>query len=173
MTVFSFVDASVRPGDSLSVFALDDDYSLGILSSGIHRMWFEVRCSTLETRLRYTPTTVWDTFPWPQTPTDADVSAVSAAAKQILELRQHYLEQRITLKKQYDALRLPGKSALRDAHEALDRAVFDTYKFDPEEDTLTQLLALNHTVAEVREVERRGPGAAGLSGARLTEYRLR
>ena len=36
-TVFTFVDALVRPGDSLTAFALDDNYFFGILSSSLHR----------------------------------------------------------------------------------------------------------------------------------------
>ncbi len=36
-TVFEFVEPTVRPGDSLSVFALEDNYSFGILSSSVHR----------------------------------------------------------------------------------------------------------------------------------------
>ena len=56
-SVFAYVDKAVRPGDSLTAFAFDDDYSFGILSSAVHRAWLEARCSTLKGDLRYTPTT--------------------------------------------------------------------------------------------------------------------
>jgi hypothetical protein len=39
-------------------------------------------------------------------------------------------------------VRQPGRSRLRDLHEALDRAVLDVYGFDPGEDLLAQILAL-------------------------------
>jgi hypothetical protein len=169
-TVFTFVDSAVRPGDSLSVFALDDDYSFGILSSTAHRAWFEARCSTLETRLRYTPTTVWDSFPWPQSPREGSVAEVAALVADLLKIRSEYLEQGVSLKKQYDALRQPGRSALRDVHEALDKAVLDAYDFAAGSDVVTQLLALNQAVAADPEVAR-GPGS-DLPSARASTYRL-
>jgi hypothetical protein len=63
MSVYVFIDPVIRPDDSMATFALDDDYSFGVLSSSLHRAWFDERCSRLETRPRYTPTTVWDSFP--------------------------------------------------------------------------------------------------------------
>lgn len=159
LTVFAFVDVTVRPGDSLSVFSLDDDYSFGILSSGVHRKWFQERCSTLETRLRYTPTTVWDHFPWPQSPTAEAVDAVAQAGSDILDLRAYYSGQGISLRRMYDAMRVPGRSDLRDRHAVLDAAALAAYDFSGEEDLLTQLLALNHTVASLPPDEQQGPGS--------------
>jgi hypothetical protein len=172
LTVFAFVDTRIRPGDSLSVFALDDNYSFGVLSSAIHRRWFQERCSTLETRLRYTPTTVWDSFPWPQSPSESQVTAVVEATRALLDLRAYYTSKDITLRRMYDALRMEGKNELRDRHRVLDGAVRAAYGFKPEEDLLTQLLALNHTIAVMPPEEQRGPGAEGLSGARVTDYRI-
>ncbi|WP_421936750.1 type IIL restriction-modification enzyme MmeI [Phenylobacterium sp.] len=60
--IFAFVDATVRPNDMVQVFAFDDDYSFGVLQSGIHWEWFTNRCSTLTERFRYTSNTVWDSF---------------------------------------------------------------------------------------------------------------
>jgi type II restriction/modification system DNA methylase subunit YeeA len=64
--VFEFVSDEIRPNDSLSVFAFADDYSFGILQSGIHWLWFTTKCSTLKGDFRYTSDTVFDTFAWPQ-----------------------------------------------------------------------------------------------------------
>jgi hypothetical protein len=169
LTVFAFVDATIRPGDSLSVFSLDDDYSFGVLSSAVHRKWFQERCSTLETRLRYTPTTVWDHFPWPQTPGDQAVEAVAQAAKEILDLRAYYVGKGISLKRMYNAMRVPGKSDLRDRHASLDDAVLAAYGFSASEDLLTQLLALNHTVAALPREEQRGPGSVT---RKVSTYRI-
>jgi hypothetical protein len=44
----------------------------------------------LETRPRYTPTTCFETFPMPH-PTPAQESAIAAAAKELNELREHWL----------------------------------------------------------------------------------
>ena len=86
-TVFTFVDTSVRPGDSLTVFALDDNYSFGILSSGLHRLWLEARCSRLKADLRYTSTTVFDSFPWPQASTITQVNIIEKIVGELLQVR--------------------------------------------------------------------------------------
>lgn len=158
-TVFAFVDTSVRPGDSLTVFALDDPYSLGILSSGLHRQWFEARCSRLETRLRYTSTTVFDSFPWPQAPSPTQVETVSGIVGELLELRAQNLAAGMSLAAQYDSLRQPGKSRLRTLHGALDAAVLAAYGFSSDDDVLAQLLALNLDIAAEPQ-HARGPGPA-------------
>lgn len=38
----------------------------GILQSGLHWLWFTTKCSELKSDFRYTPESVFDTFPWPQ-----------------------------------------------------------------------------------------------------------
>lgn len=168
--VFSFIDPSVRPGDSLSVFSLADDYSFGILSSSIHRDWFDVRCSTLKSDRRYTPTTVWDSFPWPQAPNSSDVGRVAAIAGKILDVRQQYLDRSVSLAKQYDTLRVPGKSALRELHQDLDAAVRAAYGFD-QGDIVTQLYALNQDVSNEPSTAR-APGPHELPGAHVTQHRI-
>jgi hypothetical protein len=66
--------------DALSCFAFSDDYSFGILQSGIHWSWFIATCSKLKGDFRYTPESVFDTFPWPQKPKHEDIKAVAEAA---------------------------------------------------------------------------------------------
>jgi hypothetical protein len=44
---YVFVASDIRPADALQVFAVDDDYSFGILHSTYHRMYFEERCSKM------------------------------------------------------------------------------------------------------------------------------
>jgi len=81
--VFEFASSNVRPNDSMTVFAFADDYSFGILQSGIHWAWFTAKCSTLTERFRYTSDTVFDTFPWPQFGSAArrDISVASKSKK--------------------------------------------------------------------------------------------
>ena len=52
------------------------------------------------------------------------------------------------LRDQYRTLELPGVNPLKDAHTALDTAVLAAYGFDPRQDLLAQLLALNLEVAD-------------------------
>jgi hypothetical protein len=173
-TIFSFVDSTIQPADGLSVFALDDDYSFGVLSSAAHRAWLEARCSRLETRLRYTSTTVWDSFPWPQTPSSRSVQQIVALANEIINVRSQHLAAGISLKRQYDVLRQPGASQLREVHAELDKAVLAAYEFhadSQENDVVAQLLALNQAVASDSEAAR-GPGGSGLPGVRISQYRI-
>lgn len=170
-SIYQFVDSSIRPDASLQVFAFDDDYSFGVLSSSLHRTWFDERCSRLETRPRYTPTTVWDTFPWPANPGTEQVARVASIVSDLLSLREEYVARGSTLGEQYDSLRLPGRSALRDLHDQLDEAVLDAYGFSRGDDLLAQLLALNLAAASQPGVARR-PGGADFEGAYTSDFRL-
>lgn len=170
-SVYHFVDPAIRPDDSLAVFALDDDYSFGVLSSSLHRQWFDERCSRLEARPRYTLTTVFDSFPWPPDPDPKAIATVAAIVKEILDLRLQYLDRGMTLAQQYDVLRQPGKSTLGALHDTLDQAVYDLYGFSHEDDTLAQLLALNLATSDDSSLSRR-PGGAELPGAYASTYKL-
>ena len=64
--IFEFVSPVVHPNEALVAFTFADDYSFGILQSGIHWEWFKARCSTFKADFRYTSDTVFDTFAWPQ-----------------------------------------------------------------------------------------------------------
>lgn len=172
MSVYSFIDTAVRPDDSLATFALDDDYSFGILSSSIHRAWFDERCSKLKVDPRYTSTTVWDTFPWPADPGENQVKEVARIVKEVLDLRATYADDGVTLAAMYDALRERGASPLRDLHDELDAAVFKAYGFSREDDLLAQLLALNLVYADEPELAPRPGGLRFGTAAHTTSYRL-
>lgn len=143
-----------------------------MLSSSTHRAWFDERCSKLKVDPRYTSTTVWDSFPWPLDPDPQVVRRIALLTAQILDLRSEYLADGMALGAMYDALRRPGKSALRDLHDQLDAAVFDAYGFNPEEDLLAQLLALNIAYAEDPDAAPRPGGARFNDLAYASTYRL-
>lgn len=168
--VFLFVSSSIHPSHAVQCLAMDDDYSLGILQSSAHELWFRGRCSRLKSDLRYTSKTVFNSFPWPQNPSERAVAGVVEAVDEILQVREARLRLGLSLANQYDTLREPGRNALRVAHERLDAAVVAAYGFDPSHDTVDQLLELNVELAarEERGDQVRGPGAAGLSGTRVT-----
>ncbi|CAN5800042.1 hypothetical protein BH18ACT13_BH18ACT13_11960 [soil metagenome] len=64
--LFTWQPVSVCPGDIVLVFAMEDDHAIGVLSSLTHQEWARAQSSTLEDRFRYTPTSAFETFPWPQ-----------------------------------------------------------------------------------------------------------
>lgn len=170
-SVYAFVSPEIRPGDALQVFAFSDDYSLGILHSSYHRAWFEERCSTLRRDLRYTANTVFDSFPWPQAPTEETAGQVVDATVELLTFREEQLAAGIPLGQQYNTLRDPGQNRLRDLHDRLDEAVRAAYGFSDDEDRLAQLLALNESIAEEETegiTQPRPPGNQGLDGTERT-----
>lgn len=147
--VFEFIDSDIRPGDALQVFPLPDDYSFGILQSDIHWLWFVERCSTFKGDFRYTSKTVFRSYPWPQSPSLAQVESIASAAVDLRALRHSVMKQNgWNFRELYRTLELPGKNPLKDAHHRLDAAVRDAYGMGAEDDTLTFLLALNQELAE-------------------------
>lgn len=146
--VFVFLSIQVRPDSALTAFAFGDDYSFGVLQSNAHWTWFTARCSTITRRFRYTSDTVFDTFPWPQSPSRKQVKAVAQAGLEVRRVRNDALKKiKGGLRAVYRTLELPGNNLLKDAHAALDAAVLNAYGFSARKDLLAQLLALNLDVA--------------------------
>jgi hypothetical protein len=80
----------VYPEQTIIVFAVSDDYYFGILSSRIHLLWGLRQGTRLETRPRYTPTTCFDTFPFPE-PSFQARKDISDAAINLNQLREQWL----------------------------------------------------------------------------------
>ena len=159
--IFEFIDSRIHPNDSLAVFPLDDDYSFGVLQSGLHWIWFAERCSTMKGDPRYTSNSVFDSFPWPQSPTAASVKAIAKAAVDLRAVRRAELKKHgLTLRELYRSLDVPGRSPLRDAHEELDKAVRVAYGMGKSSDPLTFLLELNQEVVSKEDALQTvvGPG---------------
>jgi SAM-dependent methyltransferase len=147
--IFEFLHSHIRPDSSLTVFTFADDYSFGILQSGIHWLWFTTKCSTLTERFRYTSDTVFDTFPWPQSPTLKNIRAVAEAALALRTLRHEIMQANgWSLRELYKSLETPGENRLRTAHAALDTAVRAAYGMKASEDILAFLLKLNLELAD-------------------------
>ncbi len=159
--IFEFVDSSIHPDAALQVFPLSDDYSFGILQSSLHWKWFQARCSTLENRFRYTSNTVFDSFPWPQNPSGADVEKVSQCARAFLEKRQEIMRQYgYCLRDLYRMMEQTPNNPVTELQNRLDAAVCRAYGTKPNADWLEFLLNLN---LELDAKERagktvRGPG---------------
>ena len=156
--IFAFIDGDVLPDATIILFAREDDYTFGVLSSRIHTTWAMSIGTQLEARPRYTPTTCFETFPFPH-PTDEQRAAIAAAAKRLDELRRNWLHPTATdipgddadveaelRKRTLTALYNANPTWLRNAHAALDAAVASAYGWDAdidEQEILARLLALN------------------------------
>ena len=146
--IFFALDSAIHPDSSLTVFAFADDYSFGILQSDLHWQWFLARCSTFKRDWRYTSETVFDSFPWPQSATAAQIDSVSEAARNLRAVRASALGNfRAGLRGMYRTLELPGNNPLKEAHRALDAAVLAAYGFTSGTNVLWQLLRLNSNLA--------------------------
>jgi hypothetical protein len=126
--LFIWSDPWWMASDATNVFAFDDDYYLGVLSSTAHTAWAWERSSTLKGDLRYTPTTAFATFPWPD-PIDNDLRAVvGEAAREMVQLRsEHCIQGGFGLTRLYNVMNEGGYRDLADSHLRLDRAVAACY----------------------------------------------
>lgn len=73
--VFTWMHASVLPDHQLIVIARADDTMLGLVHSRFHLLWALRLGTSLEDRPRYTPTTTFETFPFPDGLTPADTAS--------------------------------------------------------------------------------------------------
>src|SRR5690242_21485871 len=91
----------MRADKNVTVIARDDDMTFGILQSRFHIAWSLRMGTSLEDRPRYTPSTTFETFPFPEglTPDipaadyapDPRAQKIAAAAARLNELRENWL----------------------------------------------------------------------------------
>ena len=118
---------------------------------------------------RYTNDPVWDTFPFPQHPTQKQAETVAKAAVELRVYRNKKIDQGHTLRDLYTTLETPGKNPLKDLHAALDEAVMNAYGFSKDKDILEQLLQLNLQVAERERLSAGAlPPSGGVGGGPVT-----
>jgi type II restriction/modification system DNA methylase subunit YeeA len=154
--VFVWVGGNALPDSGVVAFARDDDYFFGVLHSKVHELWALEQGTQLEDRPRYTPTTCFETFPFPWPPgeepaNDPRVQAIAAAAKDLVEKRDRWLNPEgateAELKKRTLTNLYNERPTWLDlAHKKLDQAVLDAYAWPrdlPDDQILERLLALN------------------------------
>jgi type II restriction/modification system DNA methylase subunit YeeA len=99
--LFVWLPVVVLPENLVIVIARDDDTTFGILHSRFHELWALRLGTSLEDRPRYTPTTTFETFPFPEglTPDilaveyadDSRAQRIAVAARRLDELRNNWL----------------------------------------------------------------------------------
>ncbi len=99
--IFAWVSASVFCSNLLDTIAREDDTTFGILHSRFHELWALRMGTSLEDRPRYTPSTTFETFPFPEDLTpdrpaaayveDPRAKAIADAAARLNELREAWL----------------------------------------------------------------------------------
>ncbi|KAB2846884.1 MAG: hypothetical protein F9K44_14540 [Hyphomicrobiaceae bacterium] len=158
---FVWCELDWRPSNSTNMFALASDYAMGILSSSIHTEWARGRSSTLEDRIRYTPSSAFETFPWPEAGRDAR-EAIAEAARELLRCRDEVCDDaQIGLTDLYNLIDEGGYHEMVEVQARLDNAVARAYGWEPAvvgnpDETNRRLLALNLGIA-AGEVPYAGP----------------
>jgi type II restriction/modification system DNA methylase subunit YeeA len=132
--LFVWLDRETLPDHQLVAVARDDDYTFGVLHSRVHEAWARgtgTQLREVESGFRYTPTTCFETFPFPR-PTEAQRLAIGGAATELNRLRDGWLNPTglsdgelatRTLTNLYNE----RPTWLANAHDDLDRAVLDAY----------------------------------------------
>jgi hypothetical protein len=158
---FVWLDKRVLPDHQLIAFAREDDYFFGILHSRAHELWARgtgTQLREVSSGFRYTPTTCFESFPFPG-PISEQQAAIADAARELNGLRERWLNpqtegglglptpelKRRTLTNLYNE----RPTWLANAHAALDAAVFAAYGWPesthelPDAEILGRLLTLN------------------------------
>lgn len=126
--LLTWTHANTLPSDATNVFAFDDDFSMAVLQSRAHVAWAWHQSSTFKADLRYTPTSVFMTFPWPDTATQNQRETAAEACRQLLARRAELcIEHNLGLTKLYNAMNDGAFTDLRDLHQSVDEAITDCY----------------------------------------------
>lgn len=146
------------PSNLTVVVARDDDWTFGVLTSAIHEFWAWAQSSTMKSDLRYTPTTTFETFPFP-TPETVDRPKIEQGARDVVAERSKACAKLVSQgKKQagltavYNAMDDGAFTDLRDAHRRLDEAVCRSYGWEvsvlaDREEIVNRLYQLNAKIA--------------------------
>ncbi len=119
---------------TLAVFALTTHAAFATLQSRVHEVWARFFASTLEDRLRYTPSDCFETFPLP--PGYADAPALEAAGRAYHDHRAALMIARDQgMTPTYNRFHTRADDAadivtLRGLHHAMDDAVLRAYGWD-------------------------------------------
>jgi type II restriction/modification system DNA methylase subunit YeeA len=147
--LFVWLLSQICPDSQIIVIARDDDTTFGILHSRFHEAWSLRLGTSLEDRPRYTPTTTFETFPFPvgltpnipaaDTAADPRAIRIAAAAKTLDDLRRAWLNPSdlVEIAPEITSTAAPGEAPRRYPDRILPRTVEAAVKL--KERTLTNL----------------------------------
>jgi len=128
---FAFVPASTIVAGPHNVFAFDSVDAFAVLQGRVHEIWTRFFGSSLEDRLRYTPSDCFETFPFPTG--WRGHGQLEDAGKIYYDFRAALMVRNDEgLTKTYNRVHDPDERSedirkLRELHTAMDRAVLDAY----------------------------------------------
>jgi len=91
--LFKWLPIETLPANVVIAFARSDDFFFGVLHSRFHEIWSLAQGTQLrekESGFRYTPTTCFETFPFPEA-TGPQREVIASAARELDTLRERWL----------------------------------------------------------------------------------
>ena len=156
---FAFLPNGMVYAESMIVFPLDTYAAFCALQSRVHEVWARFFGSSMKDDLRYTPSDVFETFPFPEN--WETHPALEAAGKEYYQFRANLMVRNDEgLTKTYNRFHDPSEydlefAQLRELHFAMDRAVLDAYGW-PDVPTDCEFL-LDYEIDEVEWGHRKRP----------------
>ncbi|MGE0087786.1 MAG: DNA methyltransferase [Desulfococcaceae bacterium] len=127
-TCFRAIDISILPCEANMVIASDDFFILGILNSKIHLDWVSAQSSTLKSDTRYTNTTCFETFPFPNNAKESSKEKVREIMKELEKFRtDEAVSRKCTMTVLYNKFFEEPSSVIFKLHKKLDKEVCGCY----------------------------------------------
>ena len=144
-----FVSTNIVYSNAVSILTFDSYFDFALLNSSFNDIWARKYASSLETRLRYTPTDCFETFPFPLLNNQPRIVNLEKIGENYYNYRQQImLTRQEGLTKTYNRFHNPDEQSpdiikLRELHIEMDQAVALAYGWDD--------LALDHNFHETKQ----------------------
>jgi hypothetical protein len=122
-----YLESSIVASNDLQIVPNGSLFEFGVLTSIQHMAWVKYTCGRLKSDIRYSALYTFNTFPWPENPSDKQTTAIESAAQKVLDTRLQFPNS--SLAELYDPITMPP--ALTKAHNELDKAVDLAYRPQP------------------------------------------
>lgn len=132
---FAYVEPQIIVNNTVSYIEGASLFLFGNLQSRMHMVWVKYVCGRMKSDLMYSNSVVYNTYPFPLAPTDAQKKKVEEAAQSVLDTRAKHPGS--TLADLYDPVTMPPD--LVRAHTALDKAVDLCYRPQPFPNELSRI----------------------------------
>ena len=130
---FVFVPNNYIFSDQTIIIATDRYDIFALLQSSVHLVYAWKYSSQLKSDMRYTPTDVYETFPFPE---NMSAETLDSLGEELEEVRANYMKQEnIGLTKLYNIVHDPSENTqtvrdIRELHKGIDEAVARSYGWD-------------------------------------------
>ena len=122
----SFFSKDNIVNNTCSVIEKANYYHFGILTSLMHNSWMRQVCGRLKSDYRYSNKLVYNNFPFPQNPSEKQITRIEKAVKEMLSVREKHFAKGATLADLYDPVAMPKD--LTNAHKEINDAVDQCYR---------------------------------------------